>query len=626
MALDFPAENMVYWSADEREPLEVSLDRVRKCDVFLLIVAHRYGSVPEGSSLSITEQEYNAARSSNVPVLAFFVDENLPWPPQFIEWEKRNQLAGFKKKIRSEVTVRTFTSPDNLSALISQALVSFKTRHGSAPVRGAFHRTATVRVDPAVNLEVSPDLSIQVGYAEDELPLLLQVRRSGNLMPLFDDLAKITSRPGFEAPQALLSTFRQSVEQHAMRAWASDGIQPVKMQDGSTQRLFILADPLCRLFQSAFELLLHSGKRAPSRKTATTTPAGIWRRKSFDEKSFDEGSTSAEMPLRLSTSQQMVKPLQSEGGSNRFLGIATKDGRVFSVGRPRDEFGGYLEGWLEWRPFLFESLPRHFPEAIFRVHGTSKPIRVLASHYQKALLDAALAVSAKDILPVSVYVEVLKNSVASMIVHAAEAVAQLHAAGAIHGDLKPTNILLSSEGITLIDDFQLRIGETAPGWTPGWSAPEQALGERVSTASDVYPFGRFIAELLQGNVTGEVRKFKTTSGGQRQEFDVFYNAFVRVPPESTTAPRDGVNAWKDLARRCLRFNPEERPSIQTFADELSVLVDTFPLAGNSFFHMQDNLVAARFVDGREGLARLLMIESTSDPSDSPSASGAYRRP
>jgi uncharacterized protein DUF4062 len=53
---------MISWSADERSGTEHSVDRVRQCDVFILLLAHRHGYVAAGSSASVTEVEYLTAR------------------------------------------------------------------------------------------------------------------------------------------------------------------------------------------------------------------------------------------------------------------------------------------------------------------------------------------------------------------------------------------------------------------------------------------------------------------------------------------------------------------------------------------------------------------------------------
>ena len=56
-------ENMIYWSADDREPSDLSISRVRSSDALVLILAHRYGFIPSGSSYSITELDTGRTRS-----------------------------------------------------------------------------------------------------------------------------------------------------------------------------------------------------------------------------------------------------------------------------------------------------------------------------------------------------------------------------------------------------------------------------------------------------------------------------------------------------------------------------------------------------------------------------------
>jgi tetratricopeptide (TPR) repeat protein len=86
------------------------------------------------------------------------------------------------------------------------------------------------------------------------------------------------------------------------------------------------------------------------------------------------------------------------------------------------------------------------------------------------------------------------------------AVAFAHARGVIHRDIKPSNVLVDSDGDAKLLDFGIaqlldQHDELASGaFTPGFASPEQARGEPVTVASDVYQLGRLLASLLSSNV------------------------------------------------------------------------------------------------------------------------------
>ncbi|WP_433544295.1 protein kinase domain-containing protein (plasmid) [Streptomyces sp. CA-294286] len=88
----------------------------------------------------------------------------------------------------------------------------------------------------------------------------------------------------------------------------------------------------------------------------------------------------------------------------------------------------------------------------------------------------------------------------------ADALAHAHAAGIVHRDVKPSNILLDASGRPHLTDFGISrlldtTSRTATGTLIGTAAylsPEQVLGRRVGRAADVYALGLVILECLTG--------------------------------------------------------------------------------------------------------------------------------
>ena len=91
-----------------------------------------------------------------------------------------------------------------------------------------------------------------------------------------------------------------------------------------------------------------------------------------------------------------------------------------------------------------------------------------------------------------------------------DALAYSHARGVLHGDMKPSNVMLSEEGVRLFD-FGLGQAEKGilpglphlsrerfNGWTPGYAAPELLEGQALSASADVYGVACVIYELAGG--------------------------------------------------------------------------------------------------------------------------------
>jgi hypothetical protein len=96
----------------------------------------------------------------------------------------------------------------------------------------------------------------------------------------------------------------------------------------------------------------------------------------------------------------------------------------------------------------------------------------------------------------------------------AEALAHVHAAGIVHGDITPTNVLIDPAGHARLADFgaavmQRDVPDARPGGhTPAWSAPDRRRGAPATPESDVYGLSATLLHVLPGAGEGVRRRVR----------------------------------------------------------------------------------------------------------------------
>jgi predicted ATPase len=169
------------------------------------------------------------------------------------------------------------------------------------------------------------------------------------------------------------------------------------------------------------------------------------------------------------------------------------------------------------------------------------------------------------------------GELARLIGQAARALAAAHAAGVVHRDIKPSNLMVRPDGLVKVLDFGLarRLpadgGEgpakgTHPGTRVGtvpYMSPEQARGQPVGTATDVFSLGVALYELATGQLP-----FPLDSDAGRLP------VFVSQPPLSPSRLNPEVPAAMDgLIQHMLAKDPRLRPTAVEVEAALATLTD-----------------------------------------------------
>ena len=126
----YDVECMEKYTAFDQRPLDRCLEDVATTDVYVLLIAHRYGYRPLENNpqrRSITHIEYEEASRHNKPRLVFTVDRKQLWLPDWIDGgDDAADLAAFRAEVEATHGVNRFNTPDQLASLVLQALQALR--------------------------------------------------------------------------------------------------------------------------------------------------------------------------------------------------------------------------------------------------------------------------------------------------------------------------------------------------------------------------------------------------------------------------------------------------------------------------------------------------------------------
>ncbi len=151
------------------------------------------------------------------------------------------------------------------------------------------------------------------------------------------------------------------------------------------------------------------------------------------------------------------------------------------------------------------------------------------------------------------------NSAIAVALACAAGLQAAHARGVLHRDIKPANLMFAADGMVKLTDFGIakivggdetlvtRAGDIVG--TPSYIAPEQARGQEVSAATDVYALATMVYQLLSG-----VLPFPP---GEDSMAVLFMHAFESPTPLTDAAPAV-PKALAEVVMRGLATDPTER--------------------------------------------------------------------
>jgi hypothetical protein len=117
-------DSMEFFGARTQQPLETCLEEVRRSDILVVIVGHRYGSIAPEVGISFSEAEYREGFRLGKPCLIYMRDDDVPILPKHMERDPASLmlLEKWKAVLRERHTVAAFLDGQRLAVQVAADL------------------------------------------------------------------------------------------------------------------------------------------------------------------------------------------------------------------------------------------------------------------------------------------------------------------------------------------------------------------------------------------------------------------------------------------------------------------------------------------------------------------------
>jgi hypothetical protein len=160
----FP-DMMEHLPASASDAIAVSLKKVDDADIYVGIFAHRYGHVPNGHTISITEMEYRRAVERGIDRLIFLIHDQHQILIESVDFDHVEKLRALKELLLTENTVNFFRTPEDLRAHVLNSLSHYRYKRDKEKLEDSGRLTQFIQDHANVSDLIRAGLS-EVGPAD----------------------------------------------------------------------------------------------------------------------------------------------------------------------------------------------------------------------------------------------------------------------------------------------------------------------------------------------------------------------------------------------------------------------------------------------------------------------------